>query len=280
MKTLRWFLVLAVVALMLTVGAISVGAANSDPSSAPYVDNAIHSIGANVDTWYRFEYTGDHSQITVKLVDALHDGTNRGLSFQVYTPSQMQEWWKHDGIGAGSRSGDDLLWSGNAHESGTWMVKVMNANPSEMTFNLVVTGEKVSFVPPSEPANAAAAPSIGTTLENENPNNAIAVDENLKVIPANTTLWYRFPYSGTHEQAILKVIGGNKNLLRVHIHTPEQMKTWWNVTPVGQATPKEDDLIWSGNSEQAGMWYVEVINDNTAPVSFQLALQMIQRNVR
>lgn len=280
MKTFRWFLVLGVLALMLSVGAAAVVAADTDPVGAPYVDNGVHSINANSGVWYRFEYTGDHSQITVKLVNALHDGLNQGLSFQVYTPSQMQDWWKHNGIGAGNRLGDDLIWTGNAHEGGTWWVKVMNANPAPMTFTLVVSGDKVSFVPPGTAPIAAPAPSVGTLLENENPVYARVVDSNALVIPAKTTLWYRFTYPGTHDQAILAIPDGGKNLLRVELYTPEQMSSWWNATPIGRATPNGDDLLWSGNAEDGGFWYVKVMNDSTAPVSFKLLLQILPSNIR
>jgi len=192
----------------------------------------------------------------------------------------MQEWWKQDGIGAGSPKGNDLLWTGNAHEGGTWWIKVTNTNPSEKQFNLAVAGDKVSFVQPSQPANVVTEPSVVAGLENANPNAAEIIDSSWKVIPAGTTLWYRFPYNGGHDQAILTVPDGGKNLLRVHVHTPEQMKNWWNATPVGQATPKDNDLVWSGNAEDGGWWYIEVMNDNAAPVNFQLLLQMQDRNLR
>jgi len=279
MKHLRWLLVLAVLALVLSVGAFSASAAGSDPTGAPYVENGVHSIGANTSTWYRFEYPGDHSQMTVQLIDAIHDGVDHGLAFQVYAPSQMQEWWNHDGIGAGNPKGNDLIWTGNAHESGTWWIKVANTNPSETQFNLAVAGDKVTFVEPSQPTNAVTEPSI-TAPENADPNRALVVEPSWQVIPANSTLWYRFPYGGTRDQAILTIPDGGKNLLRVHVHTPEQMKSWWNATPVGQATPKDDDLVWSGNADEAGWWYVEVVNDNPTPVDFQLLLQQIDRNLR
>jgi hypothetical protein len=275
MKTIRWFLVLAVLALGLSVSAAAVSAAGSDPVGAPFADNTTHTIGANTTTWYRFHYTGDHSQITIKLVDA----KDQGLAFQVYAPSQMEEWWKNDGIGAGSVKDHDLLWTGNAHEDGFWYVKVENRNLAPMPFQLIVTGEKVSFGTPTFSTSEAALPQFASSLDNADPNKAVIVDSNWRSIPAKTTLWYRFAYSGTHDQAILKVLDGGKNQLRVHVHTPEQMKTWWNVNPVGQATPHGDDLMWNGSAEESGWWYVEVMNDNTSAVNFQLLLEILQSNI-
>lgn len=406
MKILRWFIPLAALLLMLSVGAVAVSGAGTGPVGAPYVDNGVHTVIADSTTWYRFEYAGNHSQITIVLVDA----KDKGLAFQVYPPTLLDEWWKHDGIGMGSPKDNDLLWTGNAHEAGTWYVKVTNTNPAPVSFQLLVSGSKVSFssilpaitslspTTPSldnvDPNNALLAdatarvipakttlwyrfyyvgdhsqvfitlpngadnklrfhvhtpsematwwnvtpvgqssirdkdlvwngnsheggwwyievknentsaigftlkvtgdkvwftaptagivtppsvPAIASTLENADPNKALGVDANLRVIPAKTTLWYRFAYRGQHDQAILKVPDGNKNLLRVHVHTPAQMTTWWNVNPIGQATPKGDDLIWSGNAEEGGWWYVEVINDNTTAQTFQFLLQMQER---
>lgn len=268
MKVLRWFLVLAIAVLVLSVGAFSAGAAGSDPVGAPYVDNATHSIGANLSTWYRFEYAGDHSQILIKLVDAVHDGVDHGLSFQVYTPSQMQDWWKHDGIGAGNVKGDDLIWTGNAHENGTWWIKVTNINPAPMTFNLVVTGDKVSFGPalPVLTVAGVTAPS----LNNVDPNNALPADATPRVVPGKSTLWYRFFYTGDHSQVTVRLPMGVDNLLRFHVHTPTQMATWWDITPVGQSNHENSDLVWTGNSHEPGWWYIEVINDNTSAIGFTL----------
>lgn len=280
MKVSRWLLMLVVLALMLGVGVLSAAAAGTEPVGAPYVENGVHGIKADTSDWYRFEYAGDHSQMTVKLIDARYNGIDHGLAFQVYAPSQMQDWWTYDGIGAGNPKGNDLIWTGNAHEKGTWWIKVTNNNPTDARFNLEVTGDKVTFAPPSQPTNVVTAPLNVNAPENAVPDRALALDSSAKVIPAEATLWYRFPYSGGHDQAILTVPDGGKNNLRVHIHTPEQMKNWWSATPIGQATPKEDDLVWSGNAEESGWWYVEVMNDNVTPVNFQLLLEQLDRNVR
>ncbi len=407
MKTLRWFFVVAVLVLALGTGAATLFAAEGSPVGAPFIDNALHTLGANSTTWYRFQYPGDHSQVTIKLVDA----KDKGLAFQVYTPIQMEDWWKNDGIGAGSPKDNDLIWSGNAHEGGQWYIQVVNRagapvsyqlivtgsalplttllpaittlspttpsldnidpnhafladatprvipaktalwyrffyagdhsqvnvrmpqgaenrlrfhvhtptqmtkwwdilpvgqnsiqdndlvwngnsheggwwyievlndNPNAVGFMLNVAGTGVFFAAPTLVADTAVLPKLGTSLENADPNKAFDVNSTWQVIPAKTTLWYRFAYTGSHDQAILKVLDGSKNLLHVHVHTPQQMKTWWDVNPVGQATPHGDDLVWNGNAQDGGWWYVEVMNDHTAAVSYQLLLQIANRNL-
>jgi len=280
MKTLRWFIVFAVLALMLGVGVISATAAGTDPTGAPYVDNTTQFVEPNGTAWYRFEYTGDHSQINIELPNAIRSGVDQGLAFEVYAPSQMNEWWRNDGVGAGSHRGDDLVWSGNSHEAGTWWIKVMNTKPTGMPFELVVSGEKVSFAPASEPVTAVTLPSAAALIENAVPDKAMFVRADEQIIPGNTTAWYRFPYDGGHDQIMLKVPNGADEHLQVYILTPEQVKEWWSATPVGAATPKDGDLLWSGNAEESGIWYIKVVNDNLNPVNLQMLLDIQDRNMR
>ena len=82
------------------------------------------------------------------------------------------------------------------------------------------------------------------------------------------------------ERNMLKVANGADEHLRVYILTPEQVKEWWSATPVGAATPKDGDLLWSGNAEDAGIWYIKVVNDNTFAVNLQMLLDIQERNVR
>lgn len=274
MKTLRWFMMLMVIALMLSVGVISASAAGSDPTGAPYVDNTTKVVGPNSNVWYRFEYGGDHSQITIKLPDAILSGINRGLLFEVYAPSQMNEWWTKDGIGAGSLRGDDLIWSGNSHEGGTWWIKVINTKTSEVPFNLIVTGEEVSFSSPTQPVTAFTLPEVPALVENAVPDKALAVGVDAQAIPGGATAWYQFPYYEEHDQVILKVLNGSDEHLRVSIFTPSQVKKWWDVTPIGQGMPKNGDLIWSGNSSETGTWFIKVVNDNSYAVSLRMLLDI------
>jgi hypothetical protein len=238
------------------------------------VDNAVHSLAPESSVWSRFEYAGDNSQITVRLVE----GSDSGLAFEVYTPAEMQRWWENDPIGVGAPHGNDLVWTGNANEAGTWYILVGNRNSAPMIYKLAVTGNGVSFAPPA--ITAAPAPSVlVSAVENAVPAKALLVSSNEQVIPAGGRMWYRFPYDGSRDQATITIPNGADNQLRVHVHTPQQIKQWWDVSPIGQATPKGPDLVWSGNSNQAGDWYVEVMNDNPYPVGFQVLLRVVETNL-
>jgi hypothetical protein len=190
----------------------------------------------------------------------------------------MQRWWERDPIGAGSPHGNDLIWTGNANERGTWYVLVTNRNTTPTTYTLDVAGSGVSLQPPaitSAPAPSALVSPVGSPIENAVPEKALLVSSTEQVIPAGATMWYRFPYDGSRDQATITIPNGADNGLRAHVHTPQQIKQWWDVSPIGQATPKGADLVWSGNSNQAGDWYVEVMNDNPYPVGFQVLLRVV-----
>jgi len=250
--------------LMLSVGAVTVSGAGTSPIGAPYADSGVHTVVADSTTWYRFEYAGNHSQITITLVGA----NDKGLAFQVYPPSFLDEWWKNDGVGAGSPKDNDLLWTGNANEAGTWYIKVVNTNLAPTSIQLLVSGSNVSFST-TLPAITVLSPTT-PSLSNVDPNNAFLADATPRVIPAKTTLWYRFYYAGDHSQVLITMPNGADNHLRFHVHTPTQMTSWWNATPVGQSNPSNGDMVWNGNSNEGGWWYIEVMNDNPTAMGFVL----------
>jgi hypothetical protein len=206
------------------------------------------------------------------------EGKGKGLSFEVFTPTQMKYWWDTTPVGAGSPHENDLVWSGNAFEGGAWYILVTNENRIPTTFKLEVSGKGVSFRVPSisfEPAPILPV----LPVENAIPERALLVDANAHFIPAAGTMWYRFSYDGSRDQATITIPKGADNGLRMHVHTPSQIAKWWDVIPVGQGTPKSGDLVWSGNSIEAGFWYVEVMNDNQYPVEFQVQLRVVETNL-
>jgi len=264
MKLVRWFIPFAVLVFGVILGVMGASAAGAGPIGAPYVDSGVHTIVGDATTWYRFEYAGNHSQITIRLVGA----KDKGMAFQVYPPTMLDEWWKNDGVGAGSVQNSDLLWTGNAHERGTWYIKVINYNLAPTSYQLLVTGSNVtlSSILPAFTELSPTTPS----LDNADPNNAFLADTTLRAIPAKTTLWYRFYYAGDHSQVFITMPNGADNKLRFHVHAPSQMSSWWNATPIGQSNIKDKDLVWNGNSHEAGWWYIEVKNENPTAIGFTL----------
>ena len=130
---------------------------NTDPDHAYALDGQVHSIAANSSLWYRFDYAGYRSQITVTLLYA----ANSGLAFNVYTPAQISDWWEAKPIGRGTieildcetnqpdymgqcRS-DYLRWIGKFNAAGTYFIKLINYNATPMTAQFTIDGNGVSL---------------------------------------------------------------------------------------------------------------------------------------
>jgi len=122
------------------------------------------SINYNTDTlirrfstiWYRFEYRGDRSPITVAL-----DGYGaQDLELQVYTPEQIDPKTNEVrgapvGRGGGNKAqtGHDVFWSGGFAQGGTFYLAVANRTDRTIIYRLNATGPAVT-------ASAITAPTI------------------------------------------------------------------------------------------------------------------------
>lgn len=145
-----------------------------DPALATYLDNQPHAIPGGGALWYRFNYGGGNSLVTVTLLS----GAGSNLRFNVFTPEQMLVWEPrltpigrgtvlaincNSGLPApgGGCQGNDLVWGGKFRASGTYYVQLLNDNPQAVTFTLTVAGEAVSqCVPAGQPSsgNPTAVP--------------------------------------------------------------------------------------------------------------------------
>ena len=155
--------------------AFGAGAANSEPATSSYIDGQSHSINNGQSLWFRFNYAGDRSHITVTMPN----GYNSGIAFNVFTPEQAQDWWEAKPIGRGTSlvldcdTGDpapyggcqsnDLTWDGQFNAQGTYYVQVINNNPNASSFTLTIEGTGVS-VPPPAPAVVPQPPAPRVVL--------------------------------------------------------------------------------------------------------------------
>ncbi|CAG0946304.1 Alpha-amylase [Anaerolineae bacterium] len=97
--------------------------------------------------WFRFEYLGDRSPITVAL-----DGFGaREMELLIYTPEQVTEKNVEPrgapvGRGGGNKAqtGHDLVWTGGFPQGGTYFAVVNNPTDRAILFRLSVTGAGVS----------------------------------------------------------------------------------------------------------------------------------------
>jgi hypothetical protein len=159
MKTLRLVLIaLAALAGLVGLGASSALAAGAEPASAVYIDNQPHTIAPLTTEYYRFDYNGDNSLITIRLVG----GSNGDVGFNVYTPEQIHEttWWVLPPIGRGTKQFDDLLWAGRFYPPGTYIVEVQNFSTVPQTYTLAIEGADVRLCSPLVQICSVMAPPL------------------------------------------------------------------------------------------------------------------------
>jgi hypothetical protein len=127
---------------------------NNSPYFAVYLpDNRPVAIPANGELWYKFDYTGDKSLITISLPN----GNAWGFDFKVYTSEQALQVYTQDvpvGRGnavnqpcaTGSCTANDLTWIGSFPVAGTYFVRVLNNKPLPQTFVVQIAGTAVNIL--------------------------------------------------------------------------------------------------------------------------------------
>ncbi len=163
--------VCALAAFVLVGTARADNGANTQPATASYINNLPQSIPAQSAQWYKFDYAGDKSQVTVLMPN----GANSLVAFNVFTPEQAQSWWEKSTkpIGRGTAyqidcetgqenylgqcQSDDLKWVGEFNFPGTFYVQVVNYNTGTANFTLTIAGTGV-FVAPSAPTPPPVVP--------------------------------------------------------------------------------------------------------------------------
>ncbi len=118
---------------------------------------------------------------------------------------------------------------------------------------------------------------------NTSPATAIYLDNQWHYIPASTTLWFLFDYSGDRSIAELVLADGNTKKLQFNIYTPGQMSGREDSSkPVGRgAAPMvncesgrcpSNHILWKSNFNAGGTYAVEVINDNPVGMPYFLGI--------
>jgi len=106
--------------------------------------------------WFRFEYRGDRSPITVYL-----DGFGvRDMEMLIYTPEQVDEKTTEPrgapvGRGGGNKAqtGHDVAWTGGFPLGGTYYVLINNPTDRAIVFRLTVAGPGVTASAQRSPVN-------------------------------------------------------------------------------------------------------------------------------
>lgn len=241
----------------------------NDPFHAPYIDNQTHSIAANSDFWFRFDYGFVGPPRTVVTLRMINGAAKGGPDFEVWAPEIISEWWQEKPtgrgmvqsidcatgalVGGGQCQSADLIWVGAFGSVGTYYVHVVNNNSSPMNFVLTVQGSSVSPVP--APAPGAAATQLATPLAPpppstpplvtlpvppDDPNRALPIDGLVHTLPGNAAQWYKFDYTVIsdpfHPQVGLRLVGAVGTGVIFQVWPPEKLNNWWLDHPVGQGT--------------------------------------------
>ncbi len=202
----------------------------NDPFHAPYIDNQMHSIAANSDTWFRFDY-GLVSPPRTVVTLAIVNGAQSGLGFEVWAPEIISQWWQEKPtgqgmvlavdcttgtlLGGGGCQSKDLMWIGAFGGAGTYYVRVINRTSSPSQFLLTIQGTSVSPAPTPTPSSARTlvfrptttravgrvvpTPSRTPTMmalptPYDDPYHAAPLDGQLHALPGNSATWYKFDY--------------------------------------------------------------------------------------
>ncbi len=104
---------------------------NTVPDRAGGIDGNSHTLAPRSELWYIVGFPLDW--VTIKLVGA----AGSGLTFEVYAPGQVADWWKEDPLGRGSVDGSDLVWTGGPDGSDRRYIRVVNNTDQAVEFTLL-----------------------------------------------------------------------------------------------------------------------------------------------
>jgi hypothetical protein len=118
---------------------------NDIPATALFVDGTDQTIAGNSSLWYKFDY-GVSAGLGEKTLAHLTmlDGMDSGVSFDIYSASQIANWWENNPVGRGTSQSafgvlsNDLTWDGQFSANGVQYIKVTNRNPGAAVFNLAL----------------------------------------------------------------------------------------------------------------------------------------------
>lgn len=294
-----WLMAAAIIAGSLALGMTGPGtalAAGLGPEDALTPDNQWTALTAGQPTWYAFNYAGDSSQIVVRMgVDATNPA-----AFEVWTPGQLAQWARGDSVspvGRGASNdlfGGDLIWTGNFDTAGTYYVLVTAASPT--TYALQISGDGVSFLKPAAPAKAETAAAATTTTTamatttgvkeatqvaakaGQGPADALTATGEWRPLAVGQTTWYAFSYPGDGSSVTVRMSLGQSDSAAFAVWTPEALARAAQddtVQPVGRGSASDlfgGDLVWTGNFNTPGTYYVVVTQTGSAPANYALTI--------
>jgi len=284
-------LVVATLVVALTSGVLVASAAGGGPADAIRGAQGWTQIAVGQRVWYAFDYTGDKSPILVRMPAS----PKSALAFSVWTQAQVDAWassGKENPVGRGSPNaalGNDLSWTGSFNIRGTYYVRVEQKGTAPGSYDLQISGKSVYF-----PAVAVAAQSVGVATgpaaapvaqaasvvvaarTGTGPATALSIGPDWTSVTAGQRVWYAFTYSGDKSQITVRMPASPRSAVAFSVWTPAQADAWsrgLKQDPVGRGSPSVamgNDLVWSGNFNTGGTYYVLVEQKGAAPGNYRL----------
>ncbi|MEW5717370.1 MAG: hypothetical protein AB1817_01965, partial [Chloroflexota bacterium] len=121
-------------------------------------------------------------------------------------------------------------------------------------------------------------------VENDSPYTAVYVRDNRdQSIPANSTMWYKFDYGGDRSRIMIVLYNGNISGIWFALFTPQQAITFTDDHFIGrgmtqpvlcdQGKCSSNDLVWVGNFNVSGTYFIRVTNPNDKPWVFKMHIE-------
>lgn len=266
----RWFSRLTVAALLVSAlsfafagGAFAGTGGGPDDAMTPNGQAATLAMGQRV--WYAFQYTGDESNITVRLTN----NPSGYAAFSVWTRDNITTWAQGGAeapVGRGTQSRDsdgnllyngDLVWTGNFRQGGTYYIAVDQTGGTTGTYQLSVAGSGVYYsnaaggnqansgVPLTLPqtgnnqstnastSNApAAAPQAApqgapqAVSNGKGPDTAYLSNTDSGTLAPGERRWFAFRPFGNDFQTFVRLHSDNSGAVAFSVWTPQNVRDW------------------------------------------------------
>lgn len=276
----------------------------SDPTTALFPTDSWVALATGADHWYAFRDEGDGTAITIRLTVL----PTEGAIFTVFTAEQAKQWAVDQtviAVGAGTPLElfrNDLYWTGNFVQSGTYYVLVTSQDRGPSNYKLTISGQGISFprlsfaqpasplVGPQPPTLPIMPPMLPTPVPTmtepaSGPENPWPPIGKTMAIAVGETQWYAFRDEGDESSIQVRADATPDDCLAFQVWTPEELLLWQlgeEFRPVGQGTANltlKADLFWTGSFIKSATYYVVVKRNGAARDSCTYQLAVLGDNV-
>jgi len=143
-----------------------------------------------------------------------------------------------------------------------------------------IAGERTGASPATALATAqptdvpTATPQPATTQPaNTQPDGAIDASTPNLSIPGGAVLWYTVQQPNPGADITIRIPQGASNALGFWVFAPSQIADLSNATHIGTGNVDGNDLVWTGNSFEAGPYFLVVFNNTTETAAFTITTQ-------